>query len=145
MVKRVVLLGLVVIFVFSLSGCCITIGKNKELEIQGLRNQVAALESQLRAKDEGMSSSREPLVKSSEEVSVGMNQIGELKQHPNVKQIQVALKNAGYYQGSVDGVMGKGTRQAIRAFQTANDLSADGKVGKKTWMVLKDYLEKKVK
>ena len=143
MVKRIMLLGLAVVFIFSLSGC--TTCKNKELEIQGLKNQVTALESQLRTKDEEMNSSKESLVKSNEGASVGSSQAGEVKQHPDAKQIQLALKNAGYYQGVADGKMGKSTRQAIKAFQKANNLSADGRVGKKTWIVLKDYLEKMVK
>jgi peptidoglycan hydrolase-like protein with peptidoglycan-binding domain len=144
MVKKAMLLGLAAIFVFSLSGCSM-LCKNKELEIQGLKNQVTALESQLRAKDEKINSSRESLVRSSGELSVGAGQIAEVKQHPDIKQIQQALKNAGYYQGVVDGVMGKSTHRAVKAFQKANNLFADGRVGKKTWIVLKDYLEKKVK
>ncbi|MFH1281546.1 MAG: peptidoglycan-binding domain-containing protein [Candidatus Omnitrophota bacterium] len=63
----------------------------------------------------------------------------------NVKQIQTALKNAGYFQDVADGKMGRKTRLAIKEFQKANNLRADGKVGKNTWMLLKEYLDKKVK
>jgi peptidoglycan hydrolase-like protein with peptidoglycan-binding domain len=41
--------------------------------------------------------------------------------------------------------MGKQTREAIRSFQRANNLVVDGKVGKKTWEILRGYLDKKVK
>ena len=123
------------VFVISLSGCSTT-RKSKDLEIQGLRNQVFALESQGAAKIEETSS----------EVPVeSLDKSGEVKQHPKAKQIQTALKNAGYYQGVIDGKLGKKTRQAVKDFQKANNLSVDGKVGKKTWGVLKEYLEKKVK
>lgn len=60
---------------------------------------------------------------------------------PGIRQIQTALKNAGYYAGSVDGVSGKMTKKAIEEFQTANGLQADGKVGPKTWAALSKHLE----
>ena len=137
MVRRVLLLGVLAIFIVSLNGCSTT-RKNKDLEIQGLRNQVSALESQAPVKEESMDSSVQPLLNESKSS-------GEVKQTFDAKQIQTALKNAGYYQGSVDGKLGKKTRKAVREFQKANNLSVDGKVGNKTWAVLKDYLEKKVK
>ena len=64
---------------------------------------------------------------------------------PATKDIQRALDNAGFNPGSVDGRMGKQTRNAIKAFQRANNLVADGKVGKQTWDLLSEYLKKKVK
>lgn len=143
MVKKVLLLGVAAFFVFSLSGCA-TMRKNNDLELQGLRNKVSALEAQLREKDDELNSLRDASVKSSEEVSLDESKVAGFKQ-PDVKQIQTALKNAGYFEGAVDGKMGKKTRRAIRGFQKANNLPADGKVGKKTWSILKDYLEKKVK
>ncbi|TAM43191.1 peptidoglycan-binding protein [bacterium] len=144
MARRVLLSVLAVVFVFALSGCATT-RKNNELEMQGLRNQVSALESQLSAKDEEINSLKESSLKSSEMPAKAEPKSGEVKEHPKAKQIQTALKNAGYYQGAVDGKMGKGTREAIKAFQKANNIPADGKVGKKTWAVLKTYLEKKEK
>lgn len=143
MVKKVLLLGLAVVFVFSLSGCA-TMRKNDDLEIQGLRNKVLALETQLREKDDEINSLKESTVKSNEEINVSAAKVVEVKQ-PDGKQIQIALKNAGYFEGVIDGKMGKNTRKAIREFQKANNLPVDGKVGKKTWTALKDYLEKKVK
>jgi len=144
MVRRALLSVLAVVFVSSLSGCATT-RKNNELEIQGLRNQVSALESQLAVKDEEINSLRESAIKSSEILDKAAQKTGEAKRHPSAKQIQTALKNAGYYQGAVDGKIGKGTREAIKAFQKANNLPTDGKVGKKTWAVLKNSLEEKVK
>ncbi len=55
-------------------------------------------------------------------------------------QIQQALKNAGYYQGKLDGKVGAQTRAAIKAFQKDNGLTADGVCGRKTWAQLKSYL-----
>lgn len=62
---------------------------------------------------------------------------------PSVQDIQQALKNADLYEGKIDGISGPATRSAIEAFQSKNDLKADGKVGPRTWQKLKEYLNKK--
>ncbi len=139
MVKKVWWLGLAAAGIFVLSGCA-TMSKNDELSNQGLRNKISALEAQLSEKDNEINSLKESSVKSEQ-----VQNAGEVKQRGNVRQIQTALKNAGYFRGEVDGKMGQKTRLAIREFQKANNLNADGRVGKNTWMVLKEYLEKKVK
>jgi hypothetical protein len=43
-----------------------------------------------------------------------------------VAAVQRRLARAGYYQGSIDGVIGPGTRSAVRAFERNNGLPADG-------------------
>ncbi len=59
---------------------------------------------------------------------------------PSTQAVQEALKNAGLYSGEIDGVIGPKTKRAIREFQSMNNLSVDGKVGRKTWAKLKPYL-----
>jgi len=59
---------------------------------------------------------------------------------PTNKDIQIALKNAGFYKGKIDGDIGLQTQKAIREFQAKNNLIVDGKVGPKTWAVLSKYL-----
>lgn len=49
-----------------------------------------------------------------------------------VSKIQTKLKNWGYYSGSVDGVYGWQTENAVRSFQKKNGLSVDGIAGTKT-------------
>ena len=66
----------------------------------------------------------------------------DLTGKPTPKEIQQALKNAGIYDGKVDGNIGPKTKKAIEAFQTQNGLKADGKVGRKTWKALSAYLNK---
>ena len=61
---------------------------------------------------------------------------------PTPKMIQQALKNAGIYDGKVDGNIGPKTKKSIEAFQSQNGLKADGKVGRKTWKALSVYLNK---
>jgi N-acetylmuramoyl-L-alanine amidase len=53
-----------------------------------------------------------------------------------VKTIQKKLKNWGYYTGSVDGIYGAKTKEAVRYFQRKNGLSADGIAGNKTLAAL---------
>jgi len=43
-----------------------------------------------------------------------------------VAAVQRRLARGGYYHGSIDGVIGPGTRTAIRAFERNNGLPADG-------------------
>ncbi len=59
---------------------------------------------------------------------------------PTTRDVQTALKNAGFYTGKVDGKSGPMTKKAIEDFQKANNLSADGKVGPKTWSLLSKHL-----
>ena len=49
-----------------------------------------------------------------------------------VRAVQKRLKELGYYNGSADGDFGPATEAAVKAFQKANGLKADGKVGKQT-------------
>ncbi len=49
-----------------------------------------------------------------------------------VTAIQKKLKNWGYYKGSVDGIYGKLTEEAVRYFQRTNGLVVDGIAGKNT-------------
>ena len=49
-----------------------------------------------------------------------------------VLQLQQALNALGYDTNGADGKFGKGTEQAVKAYQQANGLTADGKAGVKT-------------
>lgn len=49
-----------------------------------------------------------------------------------VVQIQTKLKRWGYYNGSIDGIYGSRTLEAVKYFQRKNGLTADGVAGKNT-------------
>lgn len=49
-----------------------------------------------------------------------------------VSQVQSNLKQWGYYSGSVDGIFGPKTTEAVKYFQSTNGLTADGIVGPAT-------------
>lgn len=53
-----------------------------------------------------------------------------------VRTIQTKLKRWGYYSGSVDGIYGSATVEAVKSFQRKNGLTADGVCGKKTLAAL---------
>ena len=57
-----------------------------------------------------------------------------------VKQVQRALKQAGFDPGSIDGLIGHRTHTALMAFQKAHRLEPDGVLGVKTWETLRAYL-----
>ncbi len=56
-----------------------------------------------------------------------------------VRYLQFLLKINGYAVGNVDGVFGRNTQSAVRAFQQANGLDADGIVGRRTWYSLNNF------
>lgn len=58
-----------------------------------------------------------------------------------IRSIQMALRNAGFDPGPVDGQMGPRTQSAVRSFQMAHGLKADGKVGPNTWRKLTSFLK----
>ncbi len=45
-----------------------------------------------------------------------------------VVQVQRRLASDGYYSGRIDGVIGTGTRRAIRAFERSHGLPVDGAI-----------------
>ena len=46
-----------------------------------------------------------------------------------VRLLQQKLKSLGYYKGTVDGDFGSGTTEAVKAFQRAHKMTADGVAG----------------
>lgn len=146
MLKRTTSAFIAIILLISLSGCVTTVRKEQEFENQGLKNQILALQKQIQDKDEELNR----LMLSADKFdlnSAGTYQRGtmkravtEVKSRPNIKQIQICLKNAGYNPGAIDGKKGRQTRDAIKSFQKDNNISVDGKVGKQTWKLLSKHL-----
>jgi hypothetical protein len=48
-----------------------------------------------------------------------------------VAAVQRRLARAGYYHGSIDGVIGNGTRNAIRNFERSHGLVVDGRIDRR--------------
>ncbi len=66
---------------------------------------------------------------------------GAIRVPVSEKEVQIALKNAGYYEGAIDGKIGAQSITAIKAFQADFDLIVDGVVGRQTWGEMKKYLK----
>ncbi len=56
------------------------------------------------------------------------------------RTVQAALKEAGYYNGALDGKVGSGTIAGITNFQRDQGIKADGIVGRQTWQLLYPYV-----
>jgi len=63
-----------------------------------------------------------------------------LRSAKRVKQVQRALKQAGFDPGSIDGLIGHRTHTALIEFQKTHHLEPDGVLGVKTWEALRAYL-----
>ncbi|HLD69208.1 MAG TPA: peptidoglycan-binding protein [Candidatus Omnitrophota bacterium] len=141
------------IFVFGLAGCATT---RKEAAGDPMQMRITQLEEQLQQKDDEINDLKDQMQGLSEDVkkkdsysrrsggsatsNFSYKKDGILRVDVNPDQVQLALKNAGYYNGPVDGKIGEKTKRAVAEFQKAHNLNADGVIGKKTWNVLKTYL-----
>jgi peptidoglycan hydrolase-like protein with peptidoglycan-binding domain len=134
---------------FLISGCATT-SKSADLEAQGLRNQITLLEAQIQAKDAEINTLKESLSQVQERIraQARLDEAKPIKpdetvfEQPSVRQVQTALKNAGYYVGRIDGLMGARSREALRGFQADHNLRANGKINRKTWSLLRAYLNR---
>lgn len=59
----------------------------------------------------------------------------------DVKTVQELLIQLGYKPGSIDGVFGEKTEDAVVSFQEENNLYADGVVGSNTWAEIRRAVE----
>lgn len=60
----------------------------------------------------------------------GIMRVGD--SNTDVKKLQQALEILGYYSGKIDGIYGEGTTAAVKAYQKAKGLTADGYAGERT-------------
>ena len=127
---------LIVIFLVMFLAGCATTREGQDIQTQQLQKRISLLEAELQRKNQEISNLEDALGSQQTRQS---SKTGAVKQM-SIRQIQMALKSAGFYKGSVDGRMGSQTKQAIREFQKANGLKADGIAGKRTVEKLSEYL-----
>lgn len=136
---------------FVVSGCG-TSQKKAASEVTGIKTRVETLESRI----EGVESKQAEAERMTAEQAQALDELKSSKasrvdtnisvkpregsRSGRTKDIQQALKIAGFYTGKVDGVKGKSTKKAIKEFQKANGLKTDGVVGHRTWELLSNYL-----
>jgi hypothetical protein len=75
----------------------------------------------------GMSSSGSSGMSGSSGTAMGNRGSGS-----NIKEVQQALKDKGYDPGPIDGRMGAKTKEALKSFQSASNLSATGTLNSET-------------
>lgn len=142
---------MVFLAIFVISGCG-TVPKKYNEEVSGIKSRVDTLESRVDNVESKQSDvermANEQAQKMEELEAAGTRRRGtsnisvkprSVKTRTKTRTIQTCLKNAGFYEGKIDGIKGKKTKKAIRDFQKANDLVADGVVGPKTWEILRAY------
>lgn len=139
--KRLLGLGVVVLTLAALSGC----GKKQEAEeLQPITMESLSAPSSLSAQalPEVKGTAETKVLPSS--AAVATKEVVPLPPQgpysPTNIEIQVALKNAGFYTGKIDGSLGPKSKKAIENFQSVNGLKVDGKVGPKTWGALSKHL-----
>ena len=129
---------LAMLLIFTFAGCATT--AKSTTSVEQLEMRVSDLEKKLQQKDQEVNnfSGKEEDAQKSDRVSVARK--ADLS-NATKKDIQTALKNAGYYNGPVDGKFGHLTTVAIKEFQKANGLKEDGVVGQQTWVKLSEHLQ----
>lgn len=145
------ILGLIVV-----SGCATTKSADTNQRIALLSNEITRLDMTLKQTEVALQAEQQRNAVLTQQIASGaqpqMDLSGNLVDlSTNVyrtpsgfqipaRDLQRALKGAGYYNGDIDGEIGPGTRSAIRKFQSDNGLEADGVCGAKTWDKLKTHL-----
>ncbi|MFH1478564.1 MAG: peptidoglycan-binding domain-containing protein [Candidatus Omnitrophota bacterium] len=132
-----------IVFIMLLTGC-VTTQRGQGIQTQELQTRVNYLELELKRKNQEINRLESELEKT-QYVTLSPNdqkieyKESEAPKEIPMKQVQIALKKAGFYKGDIDGKQGPKTKEAIRAFQKARGLKVDGVVGKTTWQVLNKY------
>ena len=116
--------------------------EERDSEIVDLKYQIKDISSHVQGQSTTSAEDEAPVHKSS---TVSMDQSASsdkiVKVSASISDVQKALKNAGFYKGSIDGKVGQQTKKAIESFQRQHNLTADGVIGRRTWEELKVYLQ----
>ena len=88
------------------------------------------------ASSQGASSSQAPAQGTSSSQGTGLSTLRKGDQSGEVRVLQQYLKDLGYLSTEPDGQFGSGTERAVKLFQEANGLTADGIAGAGTLSIL---------
>ena len=130
-----------------LAGCATAPSrKANELQIKQLQSRVDQLESETGSKDEDIARLERKLMEfEKKSISVSsqnlqpVHESNDFSSKMTVRQIQSALRKAGFYNEAIDGKMGPRTKAAIKEFQKEYGLKPDGVVGTRTRSKLMYY------
>ncbi len=151
---------MIAVFAFLLSGCATT---SKTSPVNQLQIQVTEMQQRMEDQEKeivdlkyevkelaGSVAEQEPedvtvialdeTAKMSAPVSLEPKNLDIIRVGITGRELQKALKVAGFYTGKLDGKVGPKTKAAVVDFQKSHGLTADGIVGQKTWSELKVYI-----
>lgn len=135
--KRSVLIVLGFMALVLLPGCSTT----KSTSCAALENRVQSLENKVQTLESGAPSSGGVTVTESANMALPQTAAsGMSAETMTKKQVQEALKNAGYYDGNIDGKIGPKTKAALKEFQKDMGLKVDGVAGRNTKEKLLKYI-----
>ena len=141
---------LAILLIVAVSGCQSVPKKFRE-EVSGMKTRVDTLETRVETVETKQASAERSVMEQSQAIEdLKARRAGPATTNISVKpragrskertkDIQACLKNAGFYNGKIDGVKGRATKKAIKEFQGANGLRVDGIIGKRTWELLSKY------
>lgn len=142
-ISRCSLLAFTALLIIGFSSC-ITVPQDENLEakVNELELRVEKLEGKkIQSKEKAVGKEVESpkgVIDTVESVEESDDNIVVIR-FPSNEEIQLALKNAGFYKGKIDGQLGPETRNAIMEFQRENGLRADGVIGRNTWELLGEF------
>lgn len=122
--------------------------KNVRKQLEEIRGKVTYAQTELEKerlnvllKRSGSASKQlENAIKNLREVSASLSIPLQLNDSgPEVTELQRKLGDAGFYTGTVDGVFGLKTQNALKNFQSAKGLVPDGIAGPQTQKLLQEY------
>lgn len=132
------------------TGC--TTKKRYERDMTALQGQISSLQSEVARLDQSLKDTETALKTVQDRGTTAgtgtafgsLAESGPVYRTPSgfelpTLAIQKALKNAGYYQGDMDGKVGTRTKEAIRNFQRDQGITPDGVCGRQTWSRLKSF------
>ncbi len=136
------------VLAFGVAGCVGNDKYNKDMNM--LRSQMQLVQSDVENLRTGQQKIEDDVTEVAKlkagSAGAGISVSGDVYRTPSgftlpSRDIQKALKNAGYYNGPIDGKVGSATRAAIKQFQEDQGLSADGVCGRRTWSKLSGFLD----
>ncbi len=130
----------ILVLIIPISGCAMFSDHETEDKLDSLERRVAYVERRQASIEDTVKQKDDTLTYVSE-TQVQETEIIESKRPPKSKKdVQKALKNAGYYNGKIDGKLGPKSKSAIKQFQADHGLKADGVAGAKTKQALAAYM-----